>query len=52
MDGEFEKQLACIEKAVAEIRDAVKSLHDARMARPGDSTAINQRLRRFLQEKK
>ena len=32
--------------------DAVKSLHDAQMARPGNATEINQRLRRFLQQKK
>jgi hypothetical protein len=52
MDGELEKQLARIEKTVAEILDAVKSFHDAQMAGPGDATEINQRLRRFLQEKK
>jgi hypothetical protein len=52
MDGEFEKQLARLEKTVAEILDAVKSLHHAQMARPADATEINARLRRFLQEKK
>jgi hypothetical protein len=51
-DGEFEQQLARIEQTVAEILDAVKSLHDAQMARPGNATEINQRLRRFLQQKK
>jgi hypothetical protein len=52
MDGEFEKHLARIEKTVAEILDAVKSLHDAQMARSGDTAEINERLRRFLQRKK
>jgi hypothetical protein len=51
MDGELEKQLARMEKTVAEILDAVRSLHDAQMARPGNATEINERLRRFLQEK-
>jgi hypothetical protein len=51
MDGEFEQQLARIEQTVAEILDPVKSLHDAQMARPGNATEINQRLRRFLQQK-
>lgn len=52
MDFEFEKQLARIEKTVAEILDAVKRLHDAQMPRPGDATEINARLRRFLEQKK
>jgi hypothetical protein len=52
MDGAFEKQLARIEKTVAEILDAVKSLHDAQMAGRADATEINDRLRRFLEQKK
>ena len=52
MDGEFESQLARLEKMIAEILEAVKSLHDARMAGRADATEINDRLRRFLQQKK
>jgi hypothetical protein len=52
MDREFEQQLVQIEKMVAEIREAVKSLHEAQAARPGDAAEINQRLRRFLAQKK
>jgi hypothetical protein len=58
MHDALEKQLERIEKAVAEILDEVKNLHEARFAqdeinqreiKPGD---INQRLRRFLESKK
>jgi aminoglycoside phosphotransferase len=48
MDDELEKQLEHIEKAVAEILDEVKSLHEAQFA----AGEINQRLRRFLESKK
>ena len=47
MDEELEKQLARIEKMVAEILDAVKKLHDTRFA----AGEINERLRRFLEPK-
>jgi hypothetical protein len=53
MDEVLEQQLEHIEKAVAEILDEVKNLHQARITageiNPGD---INQRLRRFLESKK
>jgi hypothetical protein len=52
MDCEFESQLARLEKMIAEILETVKSLHDARMAGRADATEINDRLRRFLQQKK
>jgi hypothetical protein len=48
MDDESEKQLARIENAVAEILDAVRSLHGAQST----GGEINQRLRRFLEKKK
>lgn len=46
MDEDPEKQLARIEHTVAEIREAVKSLHGAQFA----AGEINQRLRRFLEK--
>jgi hypothetical protein len=53
MDDVIEKQLEQIEKAVAEILDEVRNLHQTRFAageiNPSD---INQRLRRFLESKK
>jgi hypothetical protein len=52
MDGEFENQLARLEKMVTEILEAVKNLHDAQMATRADATEINERLRRFLEQKK
>jgi hypothetical protein len=52
MEGEFEKQLARIEKTVAALLEAVRSLHDGQMAGPGHAAEINERLRRFLQQKK
>ena len=52
MDGELEKHLARIETTVADLLDAVKTLRDAQMARPGDTGEINARLRRFLAQKK
>jgi len=52
MDDELEKQLQHLEKTVAEILDAVKSLHGAQRRMPGDATDLNERLRRFLTQKK
>jgi hypothetical protein len=63
MDDVLEKQLERIEKAVAEILDEVKNLHEARFAQgeinPDEinqgeinHSEINQRLRRFLESKK
>jgi hypothetical protein len=58
MDDVPEKQLERIERAVAEILDEVKNLHEARFAQGEINqdeiipSEINQRLRRFLESKK
>lgn len=53
MAGEFDKQLARIENAVAEIVEAVRKLRDDRAA-VGEAGAgeVNERLRRFLERQK
>jgi len=52
MGDEFENQLQRIEKTVTELLAAVRTFHDDRFARPAGAADINQRLRRFLEEKK
>jgi molybdopterin converting factor small subunit len=51
MVSELEKQLEQMEKTVAEILDAVRALYGRERTRRADATIINERLRRFLEEK-
>ncbi|QWG15146.1 hypothetical protein KMZ29_11060 [Bradyrhizobium sediminis] len=51
MAGEFDKQLERIENTVAEIVEAVRKLRDDRAA-AGEAAEVNERLRRFLEQKK
>jgi len=51
MVSELENQLEQIEKTVAEILDAVRTLYGRRPATQTDAAVINERLRRFLEEK-
>jgi uncharacterized protein (UPF0335 family) len=51
MVSELENQLEQIEKTVAEILDAVRTLYGRAPARGADATVVNERLRRFLEEK-
>jgi hypothetical protein len=55
MGDELENQLQRIENAVAELLAMLRTLHndrhDDRLARPAGAAGINQRLRRFLEQK-
>lgn len=52
MAEEFDQQLERIENAVAEIVQATRRLRDIRAAGEAAAGEINQRLRRFLEQKK
>ena len=52
MADEFGQQLERIEQAVAEIAEAARKLRDIRAASEAAAGDINQRLRRFLEQKK
>jgi hypothetical protein len=52
MDSGFEKQLERIEKIAAEILDAVRAFRDRRLAGLSHAAEINERLSRFLEERK
>jgi hypothetical protein len=51
MASELENQLAQIEKTVAEILEAVRTLYGREPAKQTDAAVVNERLRRFLEEK-
>jgi hypothetical protein len=51
MVSELENQLEQIEKTVAEILVAVRTLYGRRQANRTDATVINERLKRFLEKK-
>jgi hypothetical protein len=51
MGEELENQLQSIENTVADLLKAVRTLLDDRSPRPAGAADVNQRLRRFLEDK-
>jgi hypothetical protein len=52
MAEEFDQQLERIENVVAEIVEAARKLRDGRAAGDTGADELNERLRRFLEQKK